>query len=197
MTTASNIILLDQLTQSIHPEWKNFFILYHTKLLETVRSIDWTGTDVLPAKPNIFKVFEMNPKDIKVVILGQDPYHGMNQATGLSFSVNKLSSVDKSIRLESYNDTIIKIYNCSDENNQLDITSDCKYSKTINNHQSIPTNSPTPMPPNPKPNLSTLEIVLIVILSVILVGGIIGIAFLIKNKCFNCNKNMVFTKQFL
>jgi len=107
MTTASNIILLDQLTRSIHPEWKNFFILYHTKLLETVRSIDWTGTDVLPAKPNIFKVFEMNPKDIKVVLLGQDPYHGMNQATGLSFSVNQgitippsLYNIYKELKLE-------------------------------------------------------------------------------------------------
>lgn len=82
MTTASNIILLDQLTQSIHPEWKNFFILHHIKLLETISLIDWVGTAVLPPKPCIFKVFELNPKEIKVVLLGQDPYHGLGQAMG-------------------------------------------------------------------------------------------------------------------
>jgi len=75
--TASNIILLDQITQEIHSEWKNFFILHHNKLLETIGSIDWTGTAIFPPKPCIFKVFQMNPQDIKVVILGQDPYHGL------------------------------------------------------------------------------------------------------------------------
>jgi hypothetical protein len=75
--TASNIILLDQITQEIHSEWKNFFILHHNKLLETIGSIDWTGTSIFPPKSCIFKIFQMNPQDIKVVILGQDPYHGL------------------------------------------------------------------------------------------------------------------------
>lgn len=107
MTTASNIILLDELTQSIHPEWKNFFILNHAKLLETIGLIDWVGSAVLPPKPNIFKVFEMNPKEIKLVLLGQDPYHGLNQAMGLSFSVNpgvtippSLYNIYKELKLE-------------------------------------------------------------------------------------------------
>jgi len=43
--------------------------------------------------PNMYKIFEalkLTPyKDVKVVILGQDPYHGENQAHGLAFSVNK------------------------------------------------------------------------------------------------------------
>ena len=122
-------------------------------------------------------------------------YNKFNTSSyGLSFTVDKSSSdiKDKSIRLESYNEKITDIYNCTDPSNLLQITSDCEYSNTINNH---PTNPPNR--PDPKPNLSTLEIVLIVILSVILVGGIIGIAFLIKNKCLNCNKNMDFTKQFV
>lgn len=43
---------------------------------------------VYPAKENIFKALEMTPLDqVKVVILGQDPYHGPNQAQGYSFSV--------------------------------------------------------------------------------------------------------------
>jgi len=43
---------------------------------------------VYPKSKNIFNAFNVTKfKDIKVVILGQDPYHGVNQAHGLSFSV--------------------------------------------------------------------------------------------------------------
>jgi uracil-DNA glycosylase len=43
---------------------------------------------VYPEQPNIFNAIkELNPEDIKVVILGQDPYHEPGQAHGLSFSV--------------------------------------------------------------------------------------------------------------
>ena len=39
----------------------------------------------------------MNVKDIKIVLLGQDPYHGPNQANGLSFSVNKGQKIPPSL----------------------------------------------------------------------------------------------------
>ncbi|MBR4757107.1 MAG: uracil-DNA glycosylase [Bacteroidales bacterium] len=43
---------------------------------------------IFPPGPEIFKAFELTPvQDVKVVILGQDPYHGYGQAMGLSFSV--------------------------------------------------------------------------------------------------------------
>ena len=45
---------------------------------------------VYPHGSNIFAAFENTPFDkVKVVILGQDPYHGANQAHGLAFSVNE------------------------------------------------------------------------------------------------------------
>lgn len=45
---------------------------------------------VFPEKQNIFKAFSLSKiKDLKVVILGQDPYHGFGQAQGLSFSTPK------------------------------------------------------------------------------------------------------------
>ena len=45
---------------------------------------------IYPAKENIFKALKLTPfKSVKVVIVGQDPYHGANEAHGLSFSVNK------------------------------------------------------------------------------------------------------------
>lgn len=62
---------------------------------------------VYPPKELVFKVFEMNVKKIKIVLLGQDPYHGEGQAHGLSFSVNKnikippsLNNIFKEINLE-------------------------------------------------------------------------------------------------
>lgn len=42
---------------------------------------------IYPKKDDVFKVFKMNVKDIRVLLLGQDPYHGEGQAHGLSFSV--------------------------------------------------------------------------------------------------------------
>ena len=42
---------------------------------------------VYPPEEQIFRIFEMNLAEIQIVLLGQDPYHGPNQAQGLSFSV--------------------------------------------------------------------------------------------------------------
>lgn len=48
------------------------------------------GATIFPNQENIFHALEScAPEDVKVVILGQDPYHGPNQAHGLSFSVQK------------------------------------------------------------------------------------------------------------
>lgn len=44
---------------------------------------------VYPKQTEVFNAFKLTPfENVKVVILGQDPYHGSNQAHGLSFSVN-------------------------------------------------------------------------------------------------------------
>ena len=53
---------------------------------------------IYPPKDLIFKVFEMDVKDIKVVLLGQDPYHNPNQANGLSFSVPEGVPVPPSLK---------------------------------------------------------------------------------------------------
>jgi len=60
---------------------------YFKMLTETVRTAYLEGV-VFPPPKLIFNAFEMCPFDeVKVVILGQDPYHGIDQAHGLSFSV--------------------------------------------------------------------------------------------------------------
>ena len=61
---------------------------YWKKLTDTVRK-QYHTTTVYPPASQIFRAFDACPFDkVKVVIVGQDPYHGKNQANGLSFSVN-------------------------------------------------------------------------------------------------------------
>jgi len=60
---------------------------YFKKLAEFVRT-EYTSKIVYPHPKNIFNAFEQTPfESVRVVILGQDPYHGAGQAHGLSFSV--------------------------------------------------------------------------------------------------------------
>ena len=63
---------------------------------------------IYPSKENLFKALvNTNYKDVKVVIVGQDPYHGEGEAMGLSFSVNdgfKLPPSLKNIYKELYED---------------------------------------------------------------------------------------------
>ena len=67
---------------NIHSSWKPLFDDYEFNL-ESLYKNDI----VYPPINDIFKVFSIDVKDIKVLLLGQDPYHGHNQAHGLSFSV--------------------------------------------------------------------------------------------------------------
>ncbi|BDD11595.1 uracil-DNA glycosylase 2 (plasmid) [Fulvitalea axinellae] len=77
----------------INETWKErlqeeFDKTYFGQLTDFVRSEYKTGTIYPPAKL-IFNAFDHCPFDkVKVVIIGQDPYHGPGQANGLCFSVN-------------------------------------------------------------------------------------------------------------
>ncbi len=77
----------------IEPTWKNalrseFAKPYWEQLSSNVRDLYLTKTIFPPAK-NVFRAFDLCPfKKTKVVIVGQDPYHGAHQANGLSFSVS-------------------------------------------------------------------------------------------------------------
>ena len=54
---------------------------------------------VYPPKNEVFRAFQLTPySEIKVVILGQDPYHGPHQANGLSFSVEEGTKFPPSLR---------------------------------------------------------------------------------------------------
>ena len=54
---------------------------------------------VFPEEKNVFNALELTPfESVKVVILGQDPYHGFGQAHGLSFSVQKGTPLPPSLK---------------------------------------------------------------------------------------------------
>lgn len=80
---------------------------YWGVLTKTVRE-QYLKTKVYPPAKNIFRAFDLCPIDkVKVVIVGQDPYHGVNQANGLSFSVNDGIALPPSLQniyKEIYND---------------------------------------------------------------------------------------------
>lgn len=61
---------------------------YFASLVHSLHEEKAEGKRIYPPGSQIFKAFELTPvQDVKVVILGQDPYHGPGQAHGLSFSV--------------------------------------------------------------------------------------------------------------
>ena len=78
----------------IAEDWKallgeEFHKPYFDSLVQFVKSEYAAGT-VYPAGSNIFRAFDKCPFDkLKVVIIGQDPYHGPGQANGLCFSVER------------------------------------------------------------------------------------------------------------
>jgi uracil-DNA glycosylase len=79
----------------LHPSWLNplaaeFEAPYMQQLKQFLLQEKNAGTIIYPASKNIFNAFNSTPLDqVKVVIIGQDPYHGPDQAHGLCFSVQK------------------------------------------------------------------------------------------------------------
>ena len=77
----------------INDSWKHvlkdeFAKPYFEQIVHFLKTEKDTGKKIFPAGGNIFNAFNKTPFDkVKVVILGQDPYHGFGQAHGLSFSV--------------------------------------------------------------------------------------------------------------
>ena len=77
----------------IEESWKSaladeFGKPYFASLVRFLHEEKAAGKKIFPPGSQIFRAFELTPvSDVKVVILGQDPYHGLGQAHGLSFSV--------------------------------------------------------------------------------------------------------------
>lgn len=89
---------------AIEPSWKNalsaeFEAPYFGTLARTIREAYCAGTPIYPKPQHIFNAFALCPFDqVRVVILGQDPYHGPHQAHGLCFSVQNTVPLPPSLQ---------------------------------------------------------------------------------------------------
>jgi uracil-DNA glycosylase len=88
---------------SFPPSWRSvlapeFEKLYWSDLIEFVKS-EYGERVCFPQEENIFRAFAVTPfEHVRVVILGQDPYHTIGAAMGLSFSVPNGSKAQPSLR---------------------------------------------------------------------------------------------------
>jgi uracil-DNA glycosylase len=78
---------------AIHDSWTKLFDQYDIDIDEI-----YEIGEVYPPKELVFRVFEMDVNEIRIVCLGQDPYHGPNQAHGLSFSVPDNQKIPPSLK---------------------------------------------------------------------------------------------------
>ena len=101
-----------QISRIINKEWylllKQEFSKEYFKKLNNFLKEEYTHYEIYPSEKQIFEAFNLTPfANIKVLLLGQDPYHNENQANGLSFSVNngvKLPPSLKNIYKELHSD---------------------------------------------------------------------------------------------
>lgn len=93
--------MIKELIKDITNDWNPFLTIESQKnyFNQLNMSLSKRENDIFPKPKDIFRVFNVCPlSKIKVVILGQDPYHGEGQANGLSFSVQKDLKIPPSLR---------------------------------------------------------------------------------------------------
>lgn len=95
-------LFLNEITINIHENWIDFFKHeqekeYFKNLIENVEK-EYQTKIIYPKKENIFNIFKISPEQVRVVIIGQDPYHGKDQANGMSFSVEKGQKLPPSLK---------------------------------------------------------------------------------------------------
>ncbi|ATZ17854.1 uracil-DNA glycosylase [Mesoplasma melaleucae] len=84
----------------MNKQWKEFLSnnALNEKIDQTI-NLAYTQTDVVyPKKEDCLRLFDLiNPQDVKVVIIGQDPYHNPKQANGIAFSASNEIKTPKSL----------------------------------------------------------------------------------------------------
>lgn len=86
------------------PEWQDVLGAeksqpYFQQIMQQLQQARASGQVIYPPEKEVFNAFKLTPfASLKVVILGQDPYHGPNQAHGLAFSVRPGVRIPPSLR---------------------------------------------------------------------------------------------------
>ena len=93
----------DSFIDHLNPAWqtlmKDEFQKDYFQKLQTFVAEAYKNTTCFPPKDLIFNAFNhCLPSDVKVVIIGQDPYHGFGQANGLCFSVQEGIPIPPSLK---------------------------------------------------------------------------------------------------
>ncbi|MFK7866899.1 MAG: uracil-DNA glycosylase [Alphaproteobacteria bacterium] len=98
-----------------------FQLPYFKKLEAFIQQQQDAGQIICPPLSNIFAAFNATPFDqVKIILLGQDPYHGAGQANGLSFSVSK--NIMPPPSLKNIFKAIATDYDCPFHPNHGDLT---------------------------------------------------------------------------
>ena len=91
------------LQDTIESSWKKvlseeFEKSYFKDLMDFVKE-EYVNKTIYPKSKDIFRAFELCPfKEVKVVIIGQDPYHDTDQANGLCFAVHDELKIPPSLK---------------------------------------------------------------------------------------------------
>ena len=86
---------------SLNPKWKTLLskVIYSSSFKNLQIFLHSITETIYPSTENIFAIYNLlSPEDVKVVILGQDPYHDVDQAHGLAFSVEKVKKLPPSLK---------------------------------------------------------------------------------------------------
>ncbi|MCL2444556.1 uracil-DNA glycosylase [Candidatus Saccharibacteria bacterium] len=89
------------MVHTMHESWKKYldveFEKEYFKELSEFLKVAYEERTIFPSKQQVFSAFTTDLNEVKVVIIGQDPYHGPGQAHGLAFSVSKNIKVPPSL----------------------------------------------------------------------------------------------------
>jgi uracil-DNA glycosylase len=94
---------MDQALKNLTPSWKKIltpeFSKDYFKTLTQFVTSEYKTKTIYPKKEHIFQALNLCPfNKTRVIIIGQDPYHGPDQANGLSFAVHKETKLPPSLR---------------------------------------------------------------------------------------------------
>lgn len=91
-------------TAELTPTWQSLLakekqLPYFQSIMALLKKEQAAGKVIYPKPPDVFNALKFTPfEQVKVVIIGQDPYHGPNQAHGLCFSVQKNVAIPPSLK---------------------------------------------------------------------------------------------------
>jgi uracil-DNA glycosylase len=104
-----NLVFIDRLPAAIHPGWKPFLT---AEIIDILKEIEGqiAASHSTPFPEKVLRFLTLSPDEIKVIILGQDPYPQEGAATGRAFEVGTLKSWSEPFRNVSLKNILRLLY---------------------------------------------------------------------------------------